>query len=228
MRQARLGADEGLTVIAARQTAGRGRHGRVFFSEAGSGLYFSMVLRPSIDPRQLSLITLMAGIAVYDAVSELGIKSDIKWVNDVLAGGRKIAGILAEAGETPKGLAVILGIGINLRSSNFPPELSETATSIEEETRVAVTAEDLSQILTKYLSYFYEILSGSNGADEIIGHWRRRSTYFSGKMVTVTMDGRRLLGTTDGLVSDGALRLRLADGSVEIIQAGDVERLRAD
>ena len=94
--QARQGADEGLCIIARQQTAGRGRHGRTWVSEKDSGLYFSIVLRPAIETRFLPLITLMTGVAVYDTLKELGLKPDIKWVNDVLIGEKKICGILAE------------------------------------------------------------------------------------------------------------------------------------
>ena len=129
--QARQGADEGLCVIARQQTAGRGRHGRTWVSAKDSGLYFSIVLRPTIATRFLPLITLMAGVAVYDTLKELGLKPDIKWVNDVLIGEKKICGILAETVETPLGIAVVVGIGINLTNANFPDEIADTATSIQ-------------------------------------------------------------------------------------------------
>ena len=224
--QARNGAAEGMCVIAERQTAGRGRHGREWVSSEGAGLYFSIVLRPKIEMRLLSLITLMTGIAVHDTLEDFGLKPDIKWVNDVLIGDEKISGILAETVETPTGLAVIVGIGINLTSSSFPEEIAGTATSIEVETGNTVNAGQLSGRLTHYLSYFYEILNGHNGPAEIIDHWRRRSTYYSGKHVRVTLEKTSFDGTTDGLEENGALRVKTADGSVTIVQAGDVERLR--
>ncbi len=225
-RQAKLGADEGLCVIACQQTAGRGRHGRTWVSEKDSGLYFSIVLRPKLDMRSLSLVTLMTGIAVFDTLKELGIKPDIKWVNDVLVGDKKISGILAETVETPTGLAVIVGIGVNLTSRNFPAEIVETVTSIEAETSKQIKANGLAETLTQYLGYFYRMLENGNGPAEIVHLWRQRSTYFSGKQVRVTLDGEIVEGITDGLEENGALRVKIADGSVKIIQAGDVERLR--
>lgn len=224
--QARLGAAEGLCVIAARQTAGRGRHGREWVSSEGAGLYFSIVLRPQIDGRFLPLITLMAGVAVHDTLREFGLKPDIKWVNDILIGDDKISGILAETVETPTGVAVIVGIGINLTSSNFPDEIAATATSIEMETGNTVTADELAERLTHYFSYFYVTLGDEDGPGEIVRHWRQRSTYFSGKHVRVTIEGTTIEGTTDGLEETGALRVKTSDGSVTIVQAGDVERLR--
>lgn len=242
LKHARLGADEGLCVTARQQTAGRGRHGRIWVSEKDAGLYFSIVLRPKIETKYLPLITLMAGVAVHDTLEEFGIKSDVKWVNDLLVNEKKISGILAETAETNKGLAVVVGIGINLRSTNFPPEIADIATSIEAEMTLQLTAplamsesgagavatRFLIESLTKYLSYFYNILDSENGPAEIISEWRRRSSYFSGKSVSVVSGNETIQGTTDGLEENGALRLRRADGSVTIIQAGEVQNLRAD
>lgn len=227
-KQAKLGADEGLCVVASQQTAGRGRHGRTWVSEKDSGLYFSIVLHPKIEARYLPLITLMTGVAVHDTLKEFGLKPDIKWVNDILLGDKKISGILAETVETPTGLAVVVGIGVNLTSRNFPDDLSETATSIEAESGKRVSSDGLAESLTGYLSYFYELLNGVDGSKEIVNLWRLRSTYFSGKSVRVSLDGTSFDGTTDGLEENGALRVKMADGSVRIVQAGDVERLRAE
>lgn len=224
--QARQGADEGLCVIASEQSAGRGRHGRTWVSDPDAGLYFSIVLRPKLDFRHLPLITLMTGVAVYDTLKEFSLKPDIKWVNDVLIGERKISGILAETVDTPPGNAVIVGVGINLKSSNFPDDIAETATSIQAEHAGAVTSSNVEGALIKYLSYWYEILKNDDGPTEIIQNWRQRSSYFSGKAVRVTLPDGILEGTTDGLEENGALRVKTGDGSVTIVQAGDVERLR--
>lgn len=226
VKQAKLGADEGLCVIAGQQTAGRGRHGRTWVSEPNSGLYFSVVLRPKVEPRFLPLITLMTGIAVYDALKLFGLKPDIKWVNDILIGEKKICGILAETVETPSGLAVVVGIGVNLTSKNFPAEIAETATSIEAETGSRISADHFARALTYYLSSIYRSLPFADGHQTIMRHWRRRSSYFRGKRVRVTLDSDTFTGTTDGLEENGALRVKTADGSVKIVQAGDVERLR--
>lgn len=218
--QARQGADEGVCIVAREQTAGRGRHGRRWVSAKDSGLYFSIILRPRIDMRYLPLITLMTGVAVYDTLKEFGLKPDIKWVNDVLIGEKKICGILAETIDTPRGVAVIVGVGINLTNSNFPAEIADTATSIR------MAAGDLEGALTKYLSYWYAILDRDGGPREIIDEWRRRSTYFNGKHVRVTLENEAFDGITGGIEENGALRVIRSDGSVTIVQAGDVERLR--
>ncbi|MEJ7847233.1 MAG: biotin--[acetyl-CoA-carboxylase] ligase [Pyrinomonadaceae bacterium] len=226
INQAKLGADEGVCIMARQQTAGRGRHGRTWVSDKDSGLYFSIVLRPKLKTRFLPLITLMAGVAVHDTLFEIGMKPDIKWVNDVLINGKKICGILAETVDTTKGLAVIVGIGINLKSSNFPPEIADIATSIKAETGQVRTGDEISAILTRFHGYFYDILSDENGPETIRDALCRRSTYANGKSVRVVLENERITGVTDGLEENGALRLKTLDGGVKIIQAGDVEQLR--
>ncbi|MGD9589859.1 MAG: biotin--[acetyl-CoA-carboxylase] ligase [Pyrinomonadaceae bacterium] len=250
LKQARLGAEEGLCIVARQQTAGRGRHGRTWVSEPDSGLYFSIVLRPKVETQFLPLITLMTGVAVHDTLQEFGIDADIKWVNDLHVDGRKICGILAETTDTPKGLAVIVGIGINITGGNASVNErgDRAATSIAEQLSVPAEAaggalsvplavaggltkppstSELAASLTKYLTYFYDILHSDDGPATIIDEWRKRSTYFSGKPVRVVVDKDTIEGITDGLEPNGALRIKRADGSVSIVQAGDVERLRA-
>ncbi len=227
LRQAKLGADEGLCIVARQQTAGRGRHGRTWVSERDAGVYLSVVLRPQLETHDLPLITLMSGVAVHDALREFGMQPDIKWVNDVLVNEKKIAGILAEATETPDGVAVVSGIGINLTSANFPPDLVATATSVEDSSPAAVTRDELIEVLTGRLSHFYEMLQTKNGPAEIIENWRQRSSYFSGKLVRVVLENETVTGTTDGLEKNGALRVKRGDGTVVVLQTGDIERLRA-
>lgn len=227
LNQAKRGADEGLCVVARRQTAGRGRHGRMWISDYDAGLYFSLVLRPPVENKFLPLVTLMTAIAVFDALAALyRLSPDIKWANDVHVNEKKIAGILAEMSETSCGLAIVVGIGINLKSSNFSPELKETATSIEAETGETPNAERLLENLTEQLLIYYRIFQEKNGAGRIRDEWAKRSTYFAGKSVRVTLANETLDGTTDGLEENGALRVRLDGGAVKIVQAGDVERLR--
>ncbi|MCA1589686.1 MAG: biotin--[acetyl-CoA-carboxylase] ligase, partial [Acidobacteria bacterium] len=128
MRQAGGGANEGLCIVARKQTAGRGRHGRVWESPEDAGLYFSIILRPKIDYRFLPLLTLMAGISVRDTLCEIDLRPDIKWVNDVLIDGKKISGVLAETVDTGDGVVVVLGIGINIRDARFAWDVGDGAT----------------------------------------------------------------------------------------------------
>lgn len=227
LEQAKRGADEGVCIVAARQTAGRGRHGRVWVSEKDSGLYFSIILRPPIEMRFLPLITLMNAVAVFETLRHLGLDPDIKWVNDIHIDGKKICGILAESIETAKGLAVIAGIGINLKSSNFPPEISEIATSVEAETGKICNKELLLEKLTDSLQIYYEMLKEENGAEKIRSEWSKRSSYAFGKPVKVMLDDEIIFGITRGIEENGALRIETKTGEIRIVNAGDVEHLRA-
>lgn len=222
--QARRGAAEGVVILSRSQTSGRGRHGRAWISESDAGLYFSIVLRPQVDTASLPLITLMAGVAACDCLLEFGAKADIKWVNDLLIREKKICGILAEAVDSPAGLAVVLGIGVNLRRTAVSDENAEFATSLEHETGKTVSADEFAECLTRYLGYLYAELNEEPG--RILHEWQLRSTYFSGKEVRVRTSDREFTGVTDGLEQNGALRVKLSDNSIVIVQAGDVERLR--
>jgi BirA family biotin operon repressor/biotin-[acetyl-CoA-carboxylase] ligase len=227
LKRARQGADEGLCIIARQQTAGRGRHGRFWASPENAGLYLSIVLRPKLDAKYLPLITLASGIAVHDTLTELGLKPDIKWPNDVLVNEKKISGILAEMAETQDGIAVVVGIGINLTSKNFPPEISDAATCIEAAIGQPVPISAFETSLLKYFGYFYGLLNEDHG-ETIPTEWQRRSTYSRGKRVRVTLENESITGITDGLAPNGALLVQKDDGTTVNIQAGDVEKLRAD
>jgi BirA family biotin operon repressor/biotin-[acetyl-CoA-carboxylase] ligase len=226
-RQAALGAPEGLCVVAREQTAGRGRRERSWVSPKDAGLYLSVVLRPSLEVRHWPLITLAAALAVRDALHEAcGLEADIKWPNDLLAGGRKLCGILAETAEGARARAVILGVGVNLKHGSFPPELSDTATSVEEQTDRAPDAESLLAALTRALSLRYETLHAPDGAVETLREWQRHSTYAHGRRVRVTLAEETFEGTTRGLDSDGALRVEIDTGALRTVTAGDVTALR--
>lgn len=226
LKQARDGAAEGLCITAREQTAGRGRYGRSWVSGKDAGLFLSVVLRPSIEPKYFPLITLMTGVVVHDALAEFGVKSDIKWVNDIHVDGKKISGILAEATDTKDGMAIVVGIGLNMNSDSFPPYLAASSTSLAEELGQDVDRQTLIDKLTRLLDKFYSILIGENGPSEIVEHWRRRSSYFQGKNVRAVLERETIFGKTAGLEPNGALRVELSDGSITIIQAGDVEQLR--
>ncbi len=227
IKRARSGAPEGLCIVARQQTLGRGRHGRSWVSTKDAGLYFSIVLRPTIDVRHFPLITLMTGVAVHDTLAALGLKPDIKWVNDVLIDNKKISGILAETCETDSGVAVIVGIGINILRSSFPQEMAETATSIETETDQTRNPDEVTTQLIGHIVRLYDLLLSANGPTAIIDEWKARSTYFSGKEVSVKFHSETINGVTAGLEENGALRVRRDDGSIAVVHAGDVERLRA-
>lgn len=226
LKQARQGANEGLCVIARQQTAGRGRQGRSWVSPIDVGLYLSIILRPKLEAKGLPLITLAAAIAVFETFIELGMKPDIKWPNDVLVSEKKICGILAETADTDQGLAIVVGIGINMTSDSFPPGIAEAATSLESELGRPVTFSDLEPMLLRLVDNWYSILCRKEGPAVIVNEWSRRSSYANGKNVRITLTGENFFGVTDGLEADGALRVLALDGSPHVVHAGDVEQVR--
>ena len=228
MRQAKAGGAEGLCIIAREQTEGRGRLDRNWHSPKDAGLYFSIILRPSFKLFRWPLISLAAALAVSDALANVSqLRVDIKWPNDVVLGDRKLAGILAETVETPDGAAVVLGIGINLTSENFPPALAKLATSIAEVTKSRVDPKLLIFELVKSLHRYYEMLHLDAGDEQVIQHWCANSSYAYDRRVRVAVADDAFEGITCGLERDGALRVETSDGTVKIVRAGDVTAVRA-
>jgi BirA family transcriptional regulator, biotin operon repressor / biotin---[acetyl-CoA-carboxylase] ligase len=226
-RRAHEGAPEGLCVVAAEQTAGRGRLQRTWISPKEAGLYFSILLRPLFEQQRWTLLTLMAAVAVRDALlAACALQTDIKWPNDVLANEKKLCGILAESLETLAGRAVVLGIGINLTRNSFPAELAETATSLEAATGQTYEPKLLLATLVPALSRHYEALKQPDGAETLIAAWCARSSFSQGKLVQVTETNESFVGTTRGLERDGALRVETSTGEIKVVRAGDVTSVR--
>jgi len=227
-RLASEGAEEGLSIVADEQTAGRGRLRRAWSSPKRAGLYFSILFRPTIPTCHWALITFMAALAVGDALKEAsGLQTDIKWPNDLLSGERKICGILAEATETPNGRAVVAGIGINLTQDAFPGELTNVATSVSEATGQQPDRETILAALLRALSRWYPLLNEPSGREEIVAAWSRRSSYATGRLVQVSNGDEVWQGTTCGVERDGALRLKTASGELKLVRAGDVSSVRS-
>ncbi|HZH90956.1 MAG TPA: biotin--[acetyl-CoA-carboxylase] ligase [Pyrinomonadaceae bacterium] len=225
--QAARGAPEGLCIVAREQTRGRGRQERAWASPPGAGLYFSIVLRPRLTLAAWPLVTLMAALAARDALAgACALRTDIKWPNDILFGGRKLCGILAETVETPAGRACILGIGINLSEQAYPAELQARATSVEAATGTRVDPERVLAALVRSLAVRYAQLHAPEGQAEIIRDWSANSSYAVGKRVRVHAATEIFDGTTRGLEPDGALRVETATRDIRIVRAADVHALR--
>ncbi|MDT7543032.1 MAG: BirA family transcriptional regulator [Acidobacteriota bacterium] len=227
-RQAAAGAREGLCVVAREQTAGRGRRERAWASPKDAGLYFSIVLRPTLALAAWPLIPLACALAARDALIEAcALETDIKWPNDLLSRGRKLCGILVETCETVRGRACVAGVGVNLRDAAFPVEIAARATSVEAETGRAPDREQLLASLVRCVALRYEELQSHGGPQAIVRAWSAASTYAEGKRVRVALGGAESIeGTTRGLEADGALRIETDDGTTRIVRAGDVTALR--
>lgn len=189
-RLAAEGAPEGTVVTARHQTAGRGRRGRHWWDEPGQSLLMSVLLRPSIPTAHAPQLSLVAGLAVADALAAAaGLTAQIRWPNDVMVGGKKICGVLPEAMSRADGRVahVLLGIGINVDQSEFPQDLRDTATSLRLETG---TAHDHRRLLSAVLEaldrrYGEWLVAGFAGLRE---EWRRRASTLGQRVRT--NDGR--------------------------------------
>jgi BirA family biotin operon repressor/biotin-[acetyl-CoA-carboxylase] ligase len=227
-RLAAEGAEEGLSIVAEEQTAGRGRLQRAWSSPKGAGLYLSILLRPGSPTDYWPLVTFVGALAVGDALSEAGgVETDIKWPNDLLSGERKICGILAEAIETPAGRAVVVGIGINLTQAAFPAELTGVATSVSQASGREPEREAILAALLRAVARWYSLLNEPDGREKIVAAWTSRSSYATGKLVQVSNGDEVFQGITCGVEHDGALRLETANGKTKLVRAGDVYSVRA-
>ena len=208
---AAAGAPHGLAVIADSQSGGRGRLGRSFYSPEHTGIYMSYVLRPECTPEQAAMITSLAAVAVARAVEAVsGADVKIKWVNDLYLGGRKICGILSEAGinmESGQLDYVVVGIGVNTGPADFPPELREIATSIANETG---RAPDRNRLIAE-IGNQIEALLGQLETGEFLAESRRRSNVI-GREVLVLEGGRQYPAYAEDIDSQGRLVIRTEAG----------------
>ncbi len=217
------GAPEGTLVTAESQTGGRGRKGRTWFSPSGAGVYLSLILRPPISPVEAPRITLIAGIAVAETLLETcpGLDAHIKWPNDVLVEGRKVAGILTEISSDPDEVAfVVSGLGLNVNGRRFPEDLRGIATSLALETgRDLDRAALVRGILERYEHWYRVFLA--DGAPPILERWKAL-TRTLGSRVSVEAGGGRISGTARDIGPNGGLLVEDDQGTMHVVFSGDV------
>jgi len=217
------GAREGTIVLAETQIRGRGRIGREWTSPQG-GLWFSIILRPSVLARQATRLTLLASVAVAKTISKLyDLKTEIKWPNDVLIDEKKVCGILTE-GEIKGTLLkyVLLGVGVN---ANFnidalPVHLRDSATTLKQQLGKDVELETLLCRLLEEAESYYEMLR-NHRYELVLNDWRRL-TNFLGSHVRVESNGEKIEGVAVDIDSDGALIVRMKDQTLRRVVSGDV------
>ncbi len=221
---ARDGVKEGVVVFAEAQTKGRGRLGRQWVSPAGKGLWFSVLLRPDLRPQEATQLTVAGATALARAVeAQTGLKTEIKWPNDLLISGKKVAGILTElSAELDRIKHVVLGIGVdvNLTAAEFPAELRKTATSLRIEASRAISRPELAVSILRELDRDYA-RAGSGDFAEVANEWESRCTTI-GRQVAIRVGERQIRGRAESLGEDGALLLRTDHGHLERIIGGDV------
>jgi BirA family biotin operon repressor/biotin-[acetyl-CoA-carboxylase] ligase len=223
---AQAGASEGLVIVAEEQTHGRGRRGRAWSSPPGAGLYLTFLLRPPRDGpagATLSLITLATGVAARDAIARAsGLRAELKWPNDVMAGTRKLAGILAEGLNVGRlDQTVLIGLGVNILSVTHPGEVAARATSLESELGARVDRARVLEELLVALPQTYDDLRRGNAGD-ILRAWRLASPSAEGAIVRwQSLDGP-LQGTTAGIDNTGALLVK-TERRLERIVGGELD-----
>ncbi len=216
---AQMGAEEGTLVVAKRQSMGKGRLGRSFFSPEG-GIYMSMVLRPRIAPEKAVLITTCAAVAVARAIGKVcGLDAGIKWVNDIFINGKKVCGILAEAEMNPETAMpeyVVLGIGINVKKQSVPEELKEIVGCLEEYGMLPEKKEELLVAVWEEFGFFYEKLSTAVYMKE----YKERSILL-GREVTVFAANGEYKAVVSDIDEEGHLIIE-RDGMLQRISSGEV------
>ena len=221
---ARDGAREGVVVFAESQTRGRGRLGRKWTSPAGKGLWFSVLLRPDLRPQAATQLTVAGAAALVRAIrKQTGLRPEIKWPNDILIDGRKVAGILTElSAELDQVKHVVLGVGldVNLASTDFPADLRKLATSIKIETGKAHRRAELAAAILAELDRNYERVCRQQ-FDELAGEWESQCSTL-GHRVRIRVGDRIIEGRAEALNPEGALMLRTEHGHLETILSGDV------
>ena len=221
---AEKGAGEGTLVIAEAQTAGRGRKGRNWFSPPFENLYISLILRPDISPADAPRMTLLCAVAAAQTLVDLTARDvAIKWPNDVLMNGKKVAGILTElSAEQDRINYMAVGLGFNVNTKDFPPDIEEKATSIFREIgrtfpRVRLLCEYLKRV------EFYYGLCQKSGFGPILDEWRALSCLRQGKRVRVSFLKDRVEGVVEDIDENGALIVMDDQGIRRRLFSGDVE-----
>lgn len=224
-RLAESGASPGTVVFAHRQTGGRGSRGRRWYSPEGSGLYFSILLGQANDAATPARWTLAASLAVCRACRDYAVPAEIKWPNDILIRGRKVAGILAELRSGRSNPVLALGIGVNVgqREGDFPDELTETGTSLLMEGVVDCGREELAAAILGQLSTIAGLMYHGDWA-QVREDWIAMACGIQGAPVRLRDDAGVAAGpcgTTAGIDEGGALIVRLEDGSRTILHSSE-------
>lgn len=221
---AEKGAQEGTVVLADSQEKGRGRLGRHWVSPPGVNIYTSIILRPKIKPKDVTLLTIMAAVACTAALRKVtGLDISIKWPNDLTVSDKKIGGILTELKTTPdKIVCAITGIGINVNmdSNAFHDDIKQIATSVKNETGKLYQREVIITEVFNEISHWYKILNAMR-RDMLLSEWQKMTSTL-GKEVQVIIGKETFIGLAESIDDEGMLNLRLPDGMLKKISTGDI------
>lgn len=216
------GAESGLVVTAKKQTAGKGRRGRSWESPADENLYFSILLRPSLEPEKAPMLTLVMAYSVAKSLQKEDIQVLIKWPNDLVCSGKKVCGILTEMNLSGAQVEdVIVGVGLNVNTMKFPDELEDKATSLRKETLRELECGELLQLILKEFDKQYQRFL-ENQDLEFLQEDYNAMLINQDREVMVLEPGKEYLAKALGINKLGELLVRKEDGSTEAVFAGEV------
>ena len=218
---ARTGVEEGTVIIARTQKQGRGRFDRTWESPEG-GVYLSVILRPKIVVEKTSLLPLIAALAVSHTIKRYGPPATIKWPNDVLVNGKKIAGILLESeAEGSKVSYVVVGIGVNLNIdfTQFSSQIRPRSTSLKKEMKSSVDYQEFLKQFFQQFDHYYQMFLHEE-FDRIIKEWKQFSDTL-GKTIQITTSEETLQGVAEDIDQSGFLLVKTTDGSIKKVTSGD-------
>ena len=215
------GAAHGTVVLARCQSAGRGRFDRKFYSPDASGLYMSVILRPEVSPEQATLLTPMLAVAVARAMEKAAnVQAQIKWVNDVYINGKKACGILCESKldfQSGRVQHIVAGIGVNVGCMDFPPELSDIATSISNECGQEISRSRFCAELINEINALYPHLETGAFMDE----YRSRSNVIGRNVIVLRGDERYPAKAVD-IDNEGRLVVENENGEKTVLHSGEI------
>lgn len=217
------GAEHGMLVIAGSQTAGRGRRGRNWVSESGSGIWMSFLLRPVMDLQNVSMLTLVAALAVRKTVwEETGISGKIKWPNDIVVNGKKVCGILTELSATSDKINhVVVGVGINANTREFPEEISDVATSLFLESKVEINHAGFIAAFGKVFEEYYEQFMITQDLSFLKKEYNENLVNRNNK-VKIIDTSMEYTGISQGINELGELLVTDDAGGQHVVRSGEV------
>lgn len=221
-RQAESGAEHGLLVIGEQQTAGRGRRGRAWESKKGEGIFMTLLLKPDIEPGSASMLTLVMGLAVRDALETVGkLDARIKWPNDIVCDGKKVCGILTEMSAQIDYINhIVIGVGINVHNTEFPEEMQHLATSVYQQTGEHICRAELAaESLARFEVYYARYLRTQN-LRELLEEYNSHLINLGRKVQVMDMK-KNFTGIAQGINEMGELIVETSEGTVQV-SAGEV------
>lgn len=219
---AEQGAEHGTLILAKEQTRGKGRRGRAWMSPKGDNIYMSILLRPQIEPNNASMLTLVAAMAVAEGIREVsGLKTQIKWPNDIVVQGKKVCGILTEmSAEVGKVHYVVIGIGINVHNRDFPQEIRETATSLDLQAGTRQDQTELVEAIWKAFEGYYESYCKTQDMSALQEKYNRQLANCD-QAVKVLNGEYSYEGIARGITPKGELLVE-TEGETRLVSSGEV------